>query len=172
MRLMLLVPMLILLAGCASQNAPPPAPPAQQHVETPPEKPVSTPNLSFSREPAGEVITPETKFPEVPAFNFSKKTADDGRLIVYYFKSSGCIACRELQPEMDKLQSKYPGVDWHTYDILTQNGTWAYQAFAQEYNLSTDKRLVPQVLVNGTIITDRFNINQSLEGLLIRYGAS
>ena len=159
----------MLISGCASPEAKPEAdgaepPAAQQQAQ---EKPVSTSNLSFSREfDTEEILVPETKFPETPTFNFSNITTADGRLIVYYFMSSGCIASRELQPEIDRLQGRYPKIEWHTYDILTQNGTWAYLAFADQYGLSPDKRMVPQVLVNGTIITDRFNINESLEGII------
>lgn len=163
----------LILAGCASPEKPNAAAGQPAVGQPAAQDPGPAPALTFSREaPPQEMITPETKFQEMPTFDFSNKTTADGRLIVYYFKSSGCIASRELQPEIDRLQAKYPGIEWRTYDILTQNGTWAYLDFAEQRNLSLEKRLVPQVLVNGSIITDRFNINGSLEGILRSYGAS
>ncbi len=105
--------------------------------------------------------------PELPKFDFSNKTTADGRLIVYYFFSPRCDACKALRPEIDKMEARYTNVKWLEYDITTQNGTWAYDAFATENNLSIKQRLVPQVLVNGQIITDRFNINSTLPGILL-----
>jgi thiol-disulfide isomerase/thioredoxin len=99
-------------------------------------------------------------------FDFKNVTTESGGLIVHYFHSSGCVASIALNPEIDKLEKNYPDVLFARYDIFTQNGTQAYLAFADQYNLSRDLRLVPQVLVNGTIITDRFNINDSLEGMI------
>jgi thiol-disulfide isomerase/thioredoxin len=173
MRIFALAVLAILLLGCTFQEEPKTPGNAS---EPPGEKPkiqetVNTSNRSFSRT-ATDVLTADTKFPEPPVFDFSNKTTADGRLIIYYFKSSGCGACRELQPEMDRLQMKYAGMEWRTYDIINQNGTLAYKAFAEQYNISQDKRLVPQVLVNGSIITDRFNINNSLEGIIMNFSVS
>ncbi len=118
-----------------------------------------------------DVLTTETEFPEIPKFNFSNTTTSDGRLIVYFFFSPYCVASKAIRPEIDKLEDKYPDVDWEEYDIATQNGTYAYLDFAEQYNLSKEKRLVPQVLVNGIIITDRFNINKSLDGAIQNFNS-
>jgi len=124
-----------------------------------------TTNLSFSRN-ASDVMNDNTTFPEEPTYDFSNLTTPEGRLIVYYFYSSYCGACNALRPEIDKLRAEYPQVTWHEYDLTKEEGSNAYEAFANQKNLSTEKRLVPQAYVNGTIITDRFNINDSLEGIL------
>ena len=167
MRIYVLAALAILLIGCTAQES-------SKANDTVPEQPkneigiqekVNTSNFSFNRSTT-DVLTADTKFPEPLKFDFSNKTTEDGRLIVYYFMSSGCGACKELQPEIDRLMGKYTKLEWHIHDIVTQNGTIAYTQFADQYELSPDKRLVPQVLVNGSIITDRFNINNSLEGII------
>ncbi|MFN7991473.1 MAG: thioredoxin family protein [Candidatus Micrarchaeia archaeon] len=111
-------------------------------------------------------MTSDFKPPELPKFDFSDKTTADGKLIVYYFYSPHCQACIALRPDMDRLEAAYKDVEWLEYDITTQNGTMAYVEFATERNLSTQQRMVPQVLVNGTVITDRFNINKTLPEIL------
>ncbi len=131
---------------------------------------VNTSGLSFERNASG-VMNANTTFPERETLTFSDVSTPDGRLIVYYFYSSSCSACKALWPEIVRLESEYAGVEWKKYDITTQNGTYAYQDFAAEYNLSSKQRLVPQMLVNGTIITDRFNINRSIEGILTAFAS-
>ena len=106
------------------------------------------------------------ELPPAPQFDFSNVTSPNGTLMVYYFHSSKCSACQVLQPEIEKLEAKYTDVIWLDYDITTQNGRDAYDAFAAQKNLSPKEQLIPQVLVNGTIITDRFHINDTLGGLI------
>lgn len=115
------------------------------------------------------VMTADYKPPELPPrheVNFSNVTTPNGTLMVYYFHSSGCSACQALQPEIDKLEAKYPNVLWLDYDISTQDGRYAYNDFVAQLNLSPKEELVPQALVNGTVITDRFHINDTLEGTI------
>jgi len=89
--------------------------------------------------------------------------------MVHYFYSPGCIASKAISPEIDRLEESYPGVVFLRHDLATINGSYAYKEFAVEYNLSPHKQLVPQVLVDGTVITDRFNINESLEGIILSF---
>lgn len=131
----------------------------------------NTSGMSFYRD-AGDVINTYTKLFEPPKFEFSNTTTHDGKLIVYYFFSPTCPACKALQPEVDRLKAKYGNIEWVEYDITTENGAYAYQAFAVQHNLSSTQRLVPQILVNGTIITDRFNINKSIEGIISSFSTS
>ncbi len=104
--------------------------------------------------------------PEIVHYDFSNVTDADGSLIVYYFHLPGCTACMSIQPEVERLGVAYPGVAWMDYDLATQNGSAAYRDFAAQRNLSTVERLVPQVLVNGTVITGRFAINATLENII------
>lgn len=155
----IMVAMAVLLLGCTAQTVEEPVPEAEQTYQ--PELP-DTSKLVFTR----EQLLNYTPGPGVPSFNFSNITDYRGRLIVYYFYSSGCIASKAITPVIDQLEIEYPEAVFLRYNISTANGTWAYKAFTDQYNLSKDQRLVPQVLVNGTIITDRFNINESLEGII------
>jgi thiol-disulfide isomerase/thioredoxin len=104
--------------------------------------------------------------PAAPEFNFSNVTTPNGTLIVYYFYSSRCIACQAVQPVIDALEAKYPDVVWLKYDIATQTGREAYANYAAQLNLTPTEEMVPQVFVNGTLITDRFHINDTLEGVI------
>jgi thiol-disulfide isomerase/thioredoxin len=129
---------------------------------------LNTANLSFERDTSG-VMDTNTTLPGRPEYDFSNVTTDEGKLIVYFFYSPYCVASKAIRPEIDRMESEYPDVLWMEYDISTPNGTYAYLDFAEQHNLSRQQRLVPQVLVNGTVITDRFNINKSLEGMLISF---
>ncbi len=182
---------LVLLLGCTGQ-APPGAnnttqPPAPQPTPQPSgggygySPPVNTtqndtlaPSVADNASNNSSPPVMNTSFvpPKPPTYNFTNVTTADGRLIVYYFFSPRCGACAALRPDMDRLEAKYPNVDWQEYDLTTQNGTLAYIEFADENNLSAKQRLVPQVLVDRRIITDRFNINGTLEGVIINYTTS
>ncbi len=166
-----------LFVGCAGQQSEAGAGQMQEASlsnstteEEPASAPPNTTNLSFGRD-VSDVMNTDTELFQRPEFDFSPAMTEDGRPIVYYFYTPYCEACKALRPEIDRLESRYPDVEWLEFDITTQNGTWAYQDFATQLNLSQQERLVPQVLVNGTVITDRFNINRSLEGIIANLSA-
>jgi len=170
----LLVSMLVLM-GCAADKAEPasgepgPENALQEQAYAPPPPP-STAGIMLERT-ADDVMTDIAEPPQREVFNFSDATDGDGRVIVYYFFSSGCSACKALRGDIDRLEAECQGADWREYDLKNQSGSWAYLDFATQNNLSRQERLVPQVLVNGSIITDRFKINESLGGILAAFGA-
>lgn len=166
---------LLFVSGClAQQNAANQTtmdkPSAAGGSETTEQPYVNTSGLYFERN-VSDVMNTDTTFPEVAdiEFDFSNITTPDGRLIVHYFHSSGCSACKTLRPEIDKLEARYTEVLWLEYDLANESGGEAYRDFAAQNNLSDQQMFVPQALVNGTILTDRFNINQSLEGIIKAY---
>ncbi len=184
---------LILLLGCtgqapqgannttqqpAPQTPPQPAPqPSGGGYGYAPAVQNTTQNVSLTPPDNASNSTPpvmNTSFvpPKMPSYNFTNITTSDGRLIVYYFFSPRCVASVAIRPVISSLEAKYTDVDWQEYDITTQNGTLAYIEFANENNLSAKQRLVPQVLVDGKIITDRFHINDSLEGAILNFSSS
>jgi hypothetical protein len=175
---MLALVIAVLAQGCvgsggAQQEAAAPHPGESVAPIAPETSPAPLPSglgLTFARD-ASDVMNTDTKPFEIPLFDFTNATTPDGRLVVNYFMSARCSACAALRPEIDRLEAEYSSVDWREFDITTQNGTWAYQQFADGRNLSDKERLVPQVLVNDTVITDRFNINRSLEGVIIAFNA-
>jgi len=164
MRILMLLATLLLL-GCVAQQEKTFEDPVETGTIT---KKFNTNDFSFSRENTS-VVTAETVFPEIQHYNFSNVSTEDGNLIVYYFYSTNCVASHALAPEMARLEKEYENTLFLRHNLATPNGSRAYRDFSEQYNLSKDQMLVPQVLVNGTIITDRFNINKSLEDLLIAY---
>lgn len=133
---------------------------------------VNTSGIYFERN-VSDVMNANTTFPEPEniTYDFSNMTTEDGRLIVYYFHSSACSACKALRSDIDRLEAKYPDVLWLEYDLVDDEGHNAYNQFAAQRNLTTQQMYVPQVLVDDTVITDIFNINQSLEGLIKNFSA-
>jgi thiol-disulfide isomerase/thioredoxin len=115
------------------------------------------------------VMMADYKPPEIPHYDFSDRTTTDGRLIVHYFYMSGCSACKALGPEIDRMMADYPNVAWMDYDLTTSNGSAAYRDFAAQYNLSAQQQMVPQVLVDKRIMTGRFDINATLEGIITNH---
>ncbi len=161
-------------AGSGATGPQNPEPQAQANESAPPESEPSplpdTSNLSFTRN-VSDVVNTDTEFFKRPEFDFSEITNGSGALIVYYFYAPYCSACKALAPEVERLESDHPEVEWRKYDITSQNGTYAYQDFANQTGLNQSQRMVPQALVNGTVITDRFNINRTLGGIISSFSA-
>jgi len=128
-------------------------------------------NLTLGRSPS-KVMNTDTVFPKALEYDFSNRTTADGRLIVYFFYSPYCSASKAIRPEIDKLEQRYQNVSWNEYDITTANGSVAYSNFASQKNLGAKERFVPQVLVDGRVITDRFNINNTLEDVIQNFSKS
>ena len=102
--------------------------------------------------------------PPMPQFDFTNKTNADGNLIVYYFYLPHCSACLTIKPDMDKLKTEFPQAVWQEYDISTQTGRWAYDNFSAQMSLNASQIYVPQVLVDGVVITTWPTINDTLKG--------
>ncbi|MBU1166420.1 thioredoxin family protein [Candidatus Micrarchaeota archaeon] len=96
-------------------------------------------------------------------------TNENGSLVVYYFYMSSCSACKSLAPDVDRIESEYPEAAFKRYEIRTQGTKEIYVAYAEQYNLSTSQRYVPQALVNNTILTGIFEINETLGGIIENY---
>lgn len=168
MKSFLLTFLFLIVVGCVSEEAP--APIVEQANATVPEANTSSivvpePSPPIQANNTTSVMTSETIFPPEPVFDFNY-TDGNGTLRVFFFHSPGCSACQDSYPILKELEGKYPEVDFSNYSLATQNGSKAYVKFAELHNLSAQKQMVPQVLVNGTIITDRFNIEEKLESLL------
>lgn len=160
------------LLGCTNRQEAQ-EPPSQANITQPEEQAYPLPdtsNLSFTRN-VSDVVNTDTEFFKRPEFDFSEITNGSGALIVYYFYTPHCSACKALAPEIERLEADHPEVEWRKFDIASQNGTYAYQDFANQTGLDQSQRMVPQALVNGTVITDRFNINRTLEGIIVQFSA-
>jgi len=174
MRSLLPIAALILLLGCLGsqpREAARPELPSPEQVQVSPPEPL--PEMVVQPEAPVENTTfeePVSEPPPEPAYDFNQSHNDSGALIIDIFHSKGCSACKAIMPEIDYWMSVCQGVDWRIYDIATHDGTEAYLDFAEGKNLSLDKRYVPQALVNGSIITNRFRINETLPQVLLASG--
>jgi thiol-disulfide isomerase/thioredoxin len=131
-----------------------------------PEPPMHIKETNISREIRGDIMTTDTKFPERPHFDFINTTNASGSWIVYYFYSPRCGACVAFKPEYERIKAEFDNFEWREIDITNANGSLAYDDYVAQWNLSPKQMYTPQVLVNGTIITDRFNISATLPSLL------
>jgi thiol-disulfide isomerase/thioredoxin len=168
MKAFVLVLILLMVAGCVAEASETTS--DNDEIAVLPEsntsnKTTSEPEPIAKTNNTTEVITSETEFPKEPVFDLNY-TDGNGTLRVFFFHSPGCSACQDSYPIIEELEGKHPEVDFINYSLATQNGSKAYVKFAELHNLSTKKQMVPQVLVNGTIITDRFNIEEKLGPLL------
>jgi len=131
---------------------------------------VNTANISFYRNgslpsvPAPPISAPKP----APAthYNFSAVTNATGSLIVYYFHSAECSACRAFAPDMAAIEKRHPEVEFRDYDLSTANGSRAYDDYLAQQHIPPEKQYIPQVFVNGTATFDRFAINSTLEGII------
>lgn len=167
MKAVLFVFVVLLVAGCATDAPSEPAVSLQANnsYEKSSEPQANTLTENSAEVNATEVITSETIYPPEPIFDFNY-TDENGTLRVFFFHSPGCSACQDTYPILSELEGKFPDVSFINYSLATPDGSKAYVKFAELHNLSTQKQMVPQVLVNGTIITDRFNIEEKLGPLL------
>ncbi len=162
--------LMVLLVGCIQTGEPAVNKTIEDVTEPVVEEPVGiepAENTSVAPLPVkntSNVLTADTVFPEPEFYEFNSTI--NGSYVVYFFHTESCSACRETYPVIEELGERYPEIIFKNYSIRTGSGSRAYKQFADLYNLSPDKRLVPQVLVNGTIITDRFNIEEKLEPIL------
>lgn len=167
--------LVVLLLGCVTAEAP--ADNGTKGIEKPEpaqvieestiteEEPVTIEENNTMENTSADVMATDSVSPEMPIFDFNK-TTENGTLIIYFFHSPGCSACKATYPFMDELKDDHPEVIFIGYSLAEVNGTMAYREFARLNNLSSKQQMVPQVYVNGIILTDRFNIEDNLEGIL------
>lgn len=167
MRRLLIAVMLMLLAGCVAdtpeqiQNEEGPTVAADENISN---LTVPEPEPQIQSNGTVDTVGEETPPPE-PAFDFNY-TDGNGTLRVFFFHTPACSACQDTYPAMEELEGKFPNVEFINYSLATQEGREAYVKFAELHNLSNGEQMVPQVLVNGTILTDQFHIKDELEPLL------
>jgi thiol-disulfide isomerase/thioredoxin len=90
----------------------------------------------------------------------------DNRFPVYYFYSLECPYCARIKPKIDELEAKYnSSVHFERHNVLLQDELEIYDNFTARYNVSS--RVVPLVFVNDSYLSGMFEINDSLESLII-----
>ncbi|MEK6981312.1 MAG: thioredoxin family protein [Candidatus Micrarchaeota archaeon] len=89
-----------------------------------------------------------------------------GYLEVNYFYSPLCPFSNSINPKINELEQKYENVtNFIWYNVLIQNELDVYDKFMVKYNVT--ERVVPLVFVNGTYLSGMFEINSTLEELII-----
>ncbi len=102
-------------------------------------------------------------------FDFTARYDENKQPIVYYFYEPGCSACKLVRNKITELETRYNGSTvWKEYDITTVDGAMAYKEFTLQYNLSVKQMYVPQILINGTIITGVDPITKTLETSIVK----
>lgn len=89
-----------------------------------------------------------------------------GYLEVDYFYSPVCPFCNAINSKIDQLEQKYENsTSFVRYSVFNQNDLDTYNNFTATYNVS--ERVVPLVFVNGTYLSGMFEINSTLEELIV-----
>jgi len=167
MKLAFAVVIVLLLFGCA-------APPEEQKTsnetheaaeEITEEEPQEIQEPEIVQNESPEANANETVDPEEMVFDFNK-TTENGTLIVYFFHNPGCSACKGVYPFMDEARDRHPEVIFIGYSTAEPSGKEAYKQFVEHLDLNKSQQYIPQVYVNGTIITDRFKIEERLEPII------
>ncbi len=173
MKYLIAVLLIAFLSGCAGNSRTQavsetsPAVPIQSALPSAnPPAPMHIPEMNITREIRGDILTTDTKIAPIPHFDFLNRTNASGSPIVYYFYSPGCSACKAFKADYERIKAGFEGVEWREYDITSINGSLAYSDYRKQWNLTPSQMYTPQVLVNGSIITDRFKINATLPSLL------
>jgi len=101
------------------------------------------------------------------SMDFSKVYSGDGKLMVYFFYSSTCPKCKEIEPFVTAVAGQYGNVtDWQDYDINGAQGRSAYFSFFKQMDLPQNRSGVPTILVNDTVLVGIYEINDSLEQII------
>ena len=87
---------------------------------------------------------------------------------VDYYYSSVCQFCIAIKPHIQEIEKKYENeTKWYWFNVLTNEGLESYNQMALHFNFSLAERVVPVVVINNTHLSDLFQINASLESLII-----
>jgi len=90
---------------------------------------------------------------------------NDSRLVVDYFYSEECGACRQIAPVVDAIESRHNlTARFARHSVLTTEGFLLFGNFTEKYNVS---RLVPVAFVGNVSLVGIFEINSSLESLIM-----
>ncbi len=102
--------------------------------------------------------------------DFHKEYSDDGKLMVYFFYSPSCPSCKAIRPFVESIGANYSNVtEWHGFDLTKKADRDEYFRFFKEFNLPQSRSGTPTILVANTVLWGRYEINDSLEKLIIEH---
>ena len=101
--------------------------------------------------------------------NFSLNASSSlNKTRVDYYYSSVCQFCTAIKPYIQEIEKKYETeTEWYWFNVLTNEGLESYNQMALHFNFSLSERVVPVVVINNTHLSDMFQINASLESLIV-----
>jgi len=100
-------------------------------------------------------------------YDFSRVYSDNGKLIVYFFYSAGCNACKAIGPYVESMGKKYENqTEWRGFNIDIKSDREIYYQFYRKMSLNQSRAGVPIMLINNTILWGRYEINDSLEQVI------
>lgn len=100
-------------------------------------------------------------------YDFSRVHSDDGKLVVYFFYSANCNACKSIGPYVESIGKKYENqTEWRGFNIDIKSDREIYFQFYRKMSLNQSRAGVPIMLINNTILWGRYEINDSLENVI------
>jgi len=100
-------------------------------------------------------------------YDFSKVYSDDGKIVVYFFYSANCNACKSIGPYVEGIGKKYENqTEWRGFNIDIKSDKEIYYQFYRKMSLNQSRAGVPIMLINNTILWGRYEINDSLEQVI------
>ncbi len=88
---------------------------------------------------------------------------------VYFYYSPICPFSHAIAPYVDLVATKYANsTEWHRFNVLDSLDILEYNAMAAQFNLTEGNgRVVPIIVIGNTSLSGMFEINRSLESLII-----
>ena len=108
-----------------------------------------------------------SNFSKTTIYDFSPVQTQDGKLIVYFFHSPKCNSCKAIYPEVERIAKTYWNqTEWIDFDLTNPEDRVRYSQFYTQYNITSNRSGTPTILVNNTVLWGRYEINDSLEGII------
>ena len=108
-----------------------------------------------------------SNFSQTAEYDFSPVRNVDGKLIVYFFYSPNCPSCKAILSDVERIAKHYWNeTDWRDFDLTVSKKKEQYFQFYKQYNLTWNRSGTPMILVNGTVLWGRYEINDSLERMI------
>jgi len=108
-----------------------------------------------------------SNYSKTAVYDFSETHTKDGKLIVYFFHSPTCNSCKAIYPEVERIAKQYWNqTEWIDFDLNVPDDKNRYFQFYRQFNVTPERSGTPTILVNGTVLWGRYEINDSLEGII------
>ena len=108
-----------------------------------------------------------SNFSKTAVYDFSATHTTGGKLIVYFFHSTNCNSCKAIYPEVERIAKQYSNqTEWIDFNLILPDDKTRYFQFYEQFNITPERSGTPTILVNNTVLWGRYEINDSLEGII------